>query len=39
MKFSDIFVHACRETVAIYCENHIKYTNTLCGKNARVLVF
>jgi hypothetical protein len=23
-----------RETVAVYCENHIKHINTLCGKNA-----
>jgi hypothetical protein len=22
------------ETVAVYCENHTGYTNTLCGKNA-----
>jgi hypothetical protein len=22
------------ETVAVYCENHTKYTNTLCGQNA-----
>jgi hypothetical protein len=23
-----------RETVTIYCENHIEHTNTLCGQNA-----
>jgi hypothetical protein len=23
-----------RETVAVYCENHIKHTDTLCGQNA-----
>jgi hypothetical protein len=22
-----------RETVAVYCENHMKHTNTLCGQN------
>jgi hypothetical protein len=22
------------ETVAIFCENHIEHTNTLCGQNA-----
>jgi hypothetical protein len=22
------------ETVAVYCENHMEYTNTLCGQNA-----
>jgi hypothetical protein len=22
------------ETVAVYCENHIEPTNTLCGQNA-----
>jgi hypothetical protein len=22
-----------RETAAVYCENHIKLTNTLCGRN------
>jgi hypothetical protein len=22
------------ETIAVYCENHMKHTNTLCGKNA-----
>jgi hypothetical protein len=24
----------CRETVAVYCENHTEHTNTLCGHNA-----
>jgi hypothetical protein len=23
-----------RETVAVYCENHTKHTNTLCKQNA-----
>jgi hypothetical protein len=23
-----------RETVAVYCENHMEHTNTLCGQNA-----
>jgi hypothetical protein len=23
-----------RETVAVCCENHKEYTNTLCGQNA-----
>jgi hypothetical protein len=23
------------ETVAVYCENHTKHTNTLCGQNAQ----
>jgi hypothetical protein len=22
-----------RETVALYCENHMEHTNTLCGQN------
>jgi translation initiation factor IF-1 len=22
-----------RETVAVYCENHMEYNNTLCGQN------
>jgi hypothetical protein len=22
-----------RETATVYCENHIKLTNTLCGRN------
>jgi hypothetical protein len=22
------------DTVAVYCENHTEYTNTLCGQNA-----
>jgi hypothetical protein len=22
------------ETVAVYCENHMEHTNTLCGQNA-----
>jgi hypothetical protein len=22
------------ETVAVYCENHTEYTDTLCGQNA-----
>jgi hypothetical protein len=24
-----------RKTVAVYCENHMEYTNTLCGQNTR----
>jgi hypothetical protein len=23
-----------RETVAVYCENHMEHTDTLCGQNA-----
>jgi hypothetical protein len=23
-----------RKTVAVYCENHMEHTNTLCGQNA-----
>jgi hypothetical protein len=23
-----------RETVAIYCDNHMEHANTLCGQNA-----
>jgi hypothetical protein len=23
-----------RETVAVYCENHMEHTNTICGQNA-----
>jgi hypothetical protein len=23
-----------REAVAVYCENHMEHTNTLCGENA-----
>jgi hypothetical protein len=23
-----------RETVPVYCENHMKHINTLCGQNA-----
>jgi hypothetical protein len=26
-----------RETVAVYCENHMEHTNTLCGQNAGFL--
>jgi broad-specificity NMP kinase len=26
-----------RETVAVYCENHMEHTNTLCGQNAKFL--
>jgi hypothetical protein len=26
-----------RETVAVYCENHTKHTNTFCRKNSEVL--
>jgi hypothetical protein len=25
----------CRETVAVYCENHTEHINTLCGQNAK----
>jgi hypothetical protein len=24
-----------RETVAVYCENHMEHTTTLCGQNAQ----
>jgi hypothetical protein len=27
----------CRETVAVYCENHTEHINTLCGQNAGIL--
>jgi hypothetical protein len=26
----------CKETAAVYCENHTEYTNKLCGQNARL---
>jgi hypothetical protein len=26
------------ETVAVYCENHMEHTNTLCGQNAELLM-
>jgi hypothetical protein len=25
------------ETVAVYCENHMEHTNTLCGQNTEFL--
>jgi hypothetical protein len=25
------------ETVAVYCENHMKHTDTLCGQNTEFL--
>jgi hypothetical protein len=25
------------ETVAVYCENHMEHTKTLCGQNAEIL--
>jgi hypothetical protein len=25
------------EAVAVYCENHIEHTDTLCGQNAEIL--
>jgi hypothetical protein len=28
-----------RETVVVYCENHMKHTNTLCGQNAELSVY
>jgi hypothetical protein len=27
------------ETVAVYCEHHMKHINTLCGQNKEFLVF
>jgi hypothetical protein len=27
-----------RETIAIYCENQMKHTNTLYGQNAELLL-
>jgi hypothetical protein len=27
-----------KEIIAVYCENHTKHTNTLCGQNARLLI-
>jgi hypothetical protein len=24
-----------RETVAVYCENHMEHTDTLCGQNEK----
>jgi hypothetical protein len=26
-----------REIIAVYCENHMKHINTLCGQNAELL--
>jgi hypothetical protein len=26
------------ETVAVYCENHTKLSNTLCGQNVQFIV-
>jgi hypothetical protein len=26
-----------RETVAVYCENHMEHINALCGQNAELL--
>jgi hypothetical protein len=26
----------CREIMAVYCENHTEYVNTLCGQNAEL---
>jgi hypothetical protein len=26
-----------RETVAVYCENHMEPTNTLCGQNTEFM--
>jgi hypothetical protein len=26
-----------RETVAVYCENHMEHTNTLCGQNVEFI--
>jgi hypothetical protein len=28
-----------RETVAVYCENYTKHTNTQCGQNAELWYF
>jgi hypothetical protein len=25
-----------RNTVAVYCENHMEHTNTLCGQNTEI---
>jgi hypothetical protein len=25
------------ETVAVYCENHMEHTNTLCGQNEELV--
>jgi hypothetical protein len=25
-----------RETTTVYCENHLKHTNTFCGQNAEL---
>jgi hypothetical protein len=25
------------ETITLYCENHLKHTNTLCGQNTEFL--
>jgi hypothetical protein len=27
-----------RETVAVYCENHMGHTDTLCGQNAEIFI-
>jgi hypothetical protein len=26
-----------REIIAVYCENHMEHTNTLCGQNAEII--
>jgi hypothetical protein len=28
-----------RETVVVYCENHMEHTQTLCGQSARVYLY
>jgi hypothetical protein len=27
-----------KETVSVYCENHMDHTNTLCGQNAEFIM-
>jgi hypothetical protein len=29
----------CEEMIAVHSENHTKPTNTLCGQNAKLLIF
>jgi hypothetical protein len=28
-----------KNIIAVYCENHTKHINTLCGQNTELLVF
>jgi hypothetical protein len=35
---SDVHLQIVRETVAVYCENHMEHTDTLCGQNVEFTV-